>query len=294
MPEGVGLFADLREVTPMNPESRFLTHPLRDVNAWVNYFCNAEIPVLNCTAQRIDEMAIDEDSADINLLADTINDDPLMTLSLLRHVASQRRGHRGSAPETVLEALVLIGVCPLFRAFAHSATVQDWLAESPEALDGLSHVIVQGYRAARFAQGFAAHRSDPDASVIHEVALLHHVVEMLFWVHAPQLALEIIRRQAAQPGLRTIQAQKEVLGIDFRELRLALMKEWKLPELLVQLVDDARADNSQVRSVLLAVRLARHTTHGWDHPALADDIRDISELLHLGIDPTRRLLQQLA
>lgn len=278
----------------MNPESRFLTHPLRDVNAWVNYFRNAEIPVLSYTAQRIDEMAADEDSADVNVLADTINDDPLMTLRLLRHVSNLRKGNRGSAPETVLEALVLIGVCPLFRAFEHMPSVQDWLADWPEALDGLSHVIAQGYRAARFAQGFAAHRSDPDASVIHEVALLHHVVEMLFWCHAPALALEIVRRQAAQPGLRTIQAQKEVLGIDFRELRLALMKEWKLPELLVQLVDDGRSSNSQVQSVLLAVRLARHTTHGWDHPALNDDIRDVSELLHLGIEPTRRLLPQLA
>ncbi len=278
----------------MNAESRFLTRPLRDVNAWVRFFCNAEIPVLASTAQCIDEMATDEDSADVNVLADTINEDPLMTLSLLRHVARQRRGHQVSAPETVLEALVLIGVCPLFRAFGHLPTVQDWLADSPEALDGLSHVIAQGYRAARFAQGFAAHRSDPDASVIHEVALLHHVVEMLFWLHAPQLALEIIQRQAAQPGLRTIQAQKDVLGIDFRELRLALMREWKLPELLVQLVDDGRASNAQVQSVLLAVRLARHTTHGWDHPALNDDIRDIAELLHLGIEPTRRLLPQLA
>lgn len=278
----------------MNAESRFLTRPLRDVNAWVRFFCDAEIPVLASTAQCIDEMATDEDSADVNVLADTINEDPLMTLSLLRHVASQRRGHQVSAPETVLEALVLIGVCPLFRTFGHLPTVQDWLSDSPEALDGLNHVIAQGDRAARFAQGFAAHRSDPDASVIHEVALLHHVVEMLFWLHAPQLALEIIQRQAAQPGLRTIQAQKEVLGIDFRELRLALMREWKLPELLVQLVDDGRASNAQVQSVLLAVRLARHTTHGWDHPALNDDIRDIAELLHLGIEPTRRLLPQLA
>ncbi|MDL2337542.1 MAG: HDOD domain-containing protein [Pseudomonadota bacterium] len=278
----------------MKPEPQFLLQPLRDVDAWVRHFRDAEIPVLSYTAQQIDELALDEDSADVNVLADTINDDPLMTLRLLRHVGSQRRGNQVSAPETVLEALVLIGVCPLFRNFGQMPTVQDWLSDSPEALEGLSHVIVQGHRAASFAQGFAAHRSDPDASVIHEVALLHHFVEMLFWLHAPKLALEIIQRQAAQPGLRTLQAQKEILGIDFRELRLALMKEWRLPELLVQLVDDKQARSPQVRSVLLAVRLARHTTHGWEHPALDDDIRDISELLHLGIEPTRRLLPQLA
>ncbi|MCK7495915.1 MAG: hypothetical protein MZW92_36870 [Comamonadaceae bacterium] len=36
--------------------------------------------------------------------------------------------------------------------------------------------------------------------------------------------------------------------------------------------------------------LARHSAAGWDNAALPDDVRDIAELLHLGEEPTRRLL----
>ena len=35
-----------------------------------------------------------------------------------------------------------------------------------------------------------------------------------------------------------------------------------------------------MRIVVLAVRLARHTMHGWDNPALPDDIEDIAKLLN--------------
>jgi hypothetical protein len=35
-----------------------------------------------------------------------------------------------------------------------------------------------------------------------------------------------------------------------------------------------------VRNVVLAVRLARHSMHGWDNPAIPDDINDIALLLN--------------
>jgi hypothetical protein len=58
------------------------------------------------------------------------------------------------------------------------------------------------------------------------------------------------------------------------------MKLWHLPELLVRISDSRHAEQSIVRNVVLAVRLARHTTHGWDNPALPDDIEDIAKLLN--------------
>jgi len=58
----------------------------------------------------------------------------------------------------------------------------------------------------------------------------------------------------------------------------------------VRITDDSLAENSQVRNVLLAIRVARHTMHGWDNAALPDDLRDVAALLQLGIEPTRQLL----
>jgi HD-like signal output (HDOD) protein len=154
-------------------------------------------------------------------------------------------------------------------------------------------VLQRSRRAARFALGFAAHRLDPDAEVIHEAALLHDFAELLLWCHAPALALQVAQRQRRDPTLRSAVAQREVLGIELGELQQALMKAWRLPALLVQLDDDQHAERSQVRNVLLAVRVARHTAHGWDNAALADDIADIGALLQLGPQPTLGLLRDI-
>ena len=71
------------------------------------------------------------------------------------------------------------------------------------------------------------------------------------------------------------------------------MRAWHLPELLVQINDERHAETAQVRNVLLAVRLARHTARGWDNAALSDDVRDIAALLNLGEVPTLHLLREI-
>jgi hypothetical protein len=48
--------------------------------------------------------------------------------------------------------------------------------------------------------------------------------------------------------------------------------------------DPEEAFNPQVRTVALAIRLARHSAEGWDDPALPDDYTDISVLLRLSVD----------
>jgi hypothetical protein len=54
--------------------------------------------------------------------------------------------------------------------------------------------------------------------------------------------------------------------------------------------DERHAHTAQVRHVLLAVRVARHSTAGWDNAALPDDIEDIGAPLQLGPAPTFKLL----
>ena len=275
----------------MTAATAHLTQPLPNLDAWVRHFCAAEIPVLADTAETLLALAANEDAVDAHLLADTISADPLMTLRLLAHVSTNAR--RTTDVETVTGALVLLGISPFFRAFPSLATVEDQLQTQPEALQGLQAVLARAHRGANFALGFAVHRMDHDAPVIHEAALLHDFAEMLLWCHAPALALEIAQQQRTDADLRSAAAQRAVLGIELADLQQALMKAWRLPELLIQLGDGRHADSPPVRNVLLAVRLARHTARGWDNAALPDDVRDVGELLHLGSEPTLKLLHQI-
>ncbi len=272
---------------------RPITQALPDLCAWTAYCLATPTPVLADTAETLESLRANEDAVDAHLLAGSIGNDPLMTLKLLAHVASVRSTRCTSDPETVTAALVLLGIAPFFRAFGLQPTVDARLSRQPAALHGLQCVVRRAHRASAFALAFAVHRMDHDAAVIHAAALLHDFAEMLLWLYAPPLALRIAERQRADPALRSAAVQRELLNIELADLQHALMRAWHLPELLVQISDERHVDTAQVRNVLLAVRVARHSAAGWDNPALADDVRDIGGLLNLGEAPTLRLLQQI-
>ena len=271
-----------------------LARPLPNLAAWLAHFRTAPIPVLPGTAAALRELAEHQDAVDAHLLAETIGADPLMTLKLLAHVGSRSR--RETDVETVVGALVLIGIGPFFRQFGELVTIDEALADAPEsaaARAGLDAVLARAHRAARFALGFAAHRLDPDAAVIHEAALLHSFAELLLWCHAPALALQIARRQRGDPTLRSALAQQAVLGIELADLQQSLMRTWRLPELLIRIADEHHTEHATVRNVLLAVRLARHTANGWDNAALPDDIADIAALLNLSHGAALQLVRDV-
>jgi len=270
-----------------------LTQPLPDLPAWTARLRSLEIPVFAGTAAAIEDLRRIEDTVDANLIGETVSQDPLMTLRVLIHAAANRPARRLTDPETVTAAVVMMGIGPFFRDFGPLATVEERLHDRPQALQGLHEVLRRAWRAANFALGFAVHRMDPDAAVIQHAALLHDFAEMLLWCHAPDLASAIARAQRADPTLRSTVAQKQVLNVKLVDLQQALMRAWTLPEMLQRITDDRHAAHASARSVMLAIRLARHTMQGWDNAAVPDDVRDIAGLLNLSEATTRQVLLDL-
>ena len=122
---------------------------------------------------------------------------------------------------------------------------------------------------------------------------MHEFADVLLWCHAPRLQLQIQAFQRAEPGLRSAVAQQRVLHVEVADLQAALMRTWRLPELLTQMGDDIHAENANVRSIELGARLARHTAQGWEDPAVPDDIAAIAELLNLSIAAAWDLVQDI-
>lgn len=264
-----------------------------NLDGWIDAIRDAEIPVLARTAAAIDALRADEDEVAPRDIAAVILEDPLMTLKVFAIVSRERPESRVTDTETVTASLLMMGVSRFFRSVAHQGRVEDRLAVVPGALDGLHRVLRRSHRAARFAIGFAMHRLDTDAEVIEEAALLHDFAEALLWCHAPTLALEIARRQAADPTLRSVQAQREVLNVTLGELEQALMQAWRLPELLRRLTDDRPSGEPRVRNVMLATALARHSQNGWGNPALPDDIAALGKLLNLSPGAVGSMIRSL-
>lgn len=278
----------------MSDTERFLTQPPANLAGWVDLFDPAELPVLAYTSASLEELRDHEDAVDARMLAEIVAADPLMTIKVLSLVARLRRGREGSETETVTEALVMLGIPPFFHHFGKQPTVEAALEGQPAALSGFQRVLERSRRAARFAIGFAVHRMDHDAGVIHEAALLHDFTELLLWLRAPALALQIDTRQRIDPTLRSSVIQKELLNIELVDLEHALMQRWRLPSLLIEITDDhASQPTVQMRNVMLAVRVARHTADGWDNAAVPDDVADVARLLNMSLEPAQRLLRDI-
>lgn len=278
-----------------------LNQALPNLAAWTKYLRDAPIAILPTTVEELGLLrSVEEEkgTVDAQTLSRSIAGDPLMTLRVLIECERRRRPGGSSQAETVTAAIVLMGIAPFFRVFADPPNVLDWLnGQSQAVMMGLQRVLRRSRRAANFALAFAVHRMDDDAEVLQEAALIHDFCEMLMWLHAPALALRIHQAQRDDPHLRSTQIQREVLNIEIQDLAQSLMHLWHLPELLVRVSDDKHADHPQVRTVMLAMRIARHTQDGWNtpgaHAALPDDLAEISALLNLSISAAHHKLLEV-
>ena len=270
-----------------------LTKAPAALHTWSDHFAGAPIPVLAQTAEALAALAPQQEEVTVSKLAPLVLADPLMTVKLLAHVAQRRSARSLTGSETVSQALLMMGVQPFFAAFASQPTIESQLADWPAALAGIRRVLDRSHRAALFALAFAVHRKDPDAEIIHEAALMHDFAEALLWCHAPALALAVEQLRQDDPTLTSARAQRLALNIELCDLEQSLLRTWRLPDLLVRITDDRQAGDPQARTVVLALRIARHSAAGWDIPAVSQDLRAAADLLGLSSEAVREKVMRL-
>jgi HD-like signal output (HDOD) protein len=258
-----------------------IDRPFSDLDAWVAYLSEANLPVLRHTRAELDALRGNAERVNARLLANAVMRDPLLTLRVLAYIEERRRKSQNADITTIERALMMIGIEPFFRDFENLPLVEEELKTYPRALLGLLKVTNRSRKAALLAREWGVIRHDLDVDEITVAALLHDTAEMLMWCFAPTLALQVKEMQMHDRSLRSSSAQLAVYGIKMNDLHLKLARAWHLPELLTTLMDHSNADNPRVKNVSLAVDLARHSANGWDDPALPDDFHAIEELLHI-------------
>ncbi|MCL2160885.1 MAG: HDOD domain-containing protein [Betaproteobacteria bacterium] len=258
-----------------------LSHALPSVESYVHFFSEQPIPVLRRTANAFADLARNIEDVTRHDIASTVQADPLMTMRLLSHIEAHRDNTQNHDIVTVRNAVIMMGIIPFFEAFSDMPTVEDALASRPQALLGLLRVVSRASKAARYARDWAVIRRDLDVNEITIAALLYEAPEMICWINAPDLIQRVFDMQRADRELRSTAAQREVFGITTRELQFGLIRAWRLPKLLVQLLDATQVNNPRVLNITLAVDLSRHAAHGWDNNALPNDISKILALLHI-------------
>ncbi|SDG84887.1 HDOD domain-containing protein [Propionivibrio dicarboxylicus] len=258
-----------------------LDQPLPDLDAWIAFFSEAELPILRQTGRRLEEAQVDIDKLNGRDIATIVLQDPLMAVRVLSYIQplSSKRLH--SDITNIGNAIMMQGVYPFFANIGTPPTIETMLRAEPQALLGVLQVIRRAQRASRYAHDWAFDRHDMNIDEVTLAALLHDLPETLLWCFAPKLAMAIRDQQQADPKLRSAMAQEKVLGIRLVDMLLALCDVWHLPNLLRTLMDDNNAHIPRVQNVTLAVNLARHSVNGWENQGLHEDFAGIEKLMRL-------------
>lgn len=261
------------------------------LESWLAFLGQAEIPVLRQTARELERQRADEAQLNTRDVAEAVDDDPLLTAKLLRYLQTHKHRHQSYELVDVKQTLLMLGLETFFREVPAAPFVEDQLKDHRTALVQLLHTVRRAQRAAYYAYDWAVRLHDLHAEEVYVSALLGHLSEMLMWCFNPGPMLEIARRQAADPTLRSADVQQQVLGFRGIELQHRLVLAWRLPELLANMTDPALANTQRVKNVRLASNLARHSANGWDNAALPDDYREIGELLRMTPDQVMAVIR---
>lgn len=276
------------ENQPASAPMATVASPFDDLQGWVEFYRQADLPVLRHTAHKIDELRQNEDNVNGRVLSGVILHDPLMALRVLAFIEARRGKQQQTDITTIERALMMIGIGPFFETFQNLPLVEDQLKGHPKALLGLLKVIARSRKAVFWARDWAVLRHDLNVDEILVATLLHDFAEILMWCFAPSLATQVKERQMQNHALRSIDIQAETYRVPLYEVKLALAHEWHLPELLIALMDPGNAKHPRFLNVMLAVNLARHSANGWDDAALPDDYSAIGELVHLNHETVRK------
>lgn len=254
------------------------------LNEWVVRLSKSELPVLKHTARDLTALREDEDKLSAHAIAHAIERDPVMTVKLLRYLQSHKHRAQTSDVVQVEQALLMLGMEPFFKHVAPQPLIEDLLKTHPVALPPLLRMVHRAHRASEYAFDWAVYQHDLHFEEVRVAALLHDIAEILMWCFAPDSMLKIRDIQLNDKALRSHDVQQQVLGFTLGELQKELAVRWGLPELLITLMNGTSAHTPRVRTVTLAINLARHSANGWDDAALPDDYKALGELLHLPFD----------
>ena len=251
---------------------------------WVALLTHADLPVLKQTARDLAALREDDKRLNANSVAAIISRDPLMTVKLLRYLQQHKRKTQTTEVVQVEQALLMLGIEPLFNKVPPKPLVEEIVKTHLAALPHLLRVVHRSHRASEYAKDWAVYLRNLHFEEVRVAALLRDIADILMWCYAPQQMLEIRAIQLKDKTLRSRSVQEQVLGFALVDLQRELALQWGLPELLLHLMNSSLADQPRVRNVVLAVNLARHSANGWDDAALPDDYQGIAELLRMPVE----------
>ena len=258
------------------------------LEAWVERLNDAELLAMAGVVADLLKLS-DPDESSIQQLAVVLLRDASLTSKVLRVACSSYYNPAQEPIKSISRAIVLIGFDSV-RLISMSVTLIDsLLARAPR--EQLRELLARSFHAAVQARNVAEYVLSQRKEEVFIAALLHSLGELAFWSCGGEQVDEVAE-QMAEPGANLAEVVHEVLGTDFRQLTMALVKRWNLDETILLAQNPINKADPVARVVTLGVQISQMALSGWHTPEMAGLIEQVADLTKL--DAQEAMAQVLA
>lgn len=244
------------------------------IDQWVEFLKDKEIPVLPRTHVLMTVLAEQGSEFSENVsakeLAGYVYADPYLSLKLLRSAERRRSQRLGQETTTALAAVLQTGFDGLIQVVLNSSL-------SDDSHQGCNDCEFRAMMAASIGRGWAMLRADVSPDEVALAALLSESGELLLWHFAPELPLKAHAAQAGGHAPSALQAQQDTVGFSFRQLTLALVQAWQLPNIIALLIRGT--DTPRANIARLAFDMAHHIVTDERNPAVMTTLTALKALM---------------
>ena len=181
-------------------------------------------------ALRVNQL-INDDTADMESVAQAITQDPALAAKLLKMANSSFYGFRGEIA-TVKKAIQVLGLAPVRTLVLGSASTE-LASQLPNDLVSLENFWPQAIQCSIAARHLASCQRGVDREALFMAGLLHNIGLLVLFNQKPEASLEAQEAFLYGPeGRRREEAEQELLGYHQAHVGAALMKCWDFPAVL--------------------------------------------------------------
>ncbi len=260
------------------------------LDSWVKRLEERQMPAFARVARSLTGVS-EHGAGSATDMARVILKDATLTARVLKIANSIMYSPAGKRINTVTRAIVVLGFNAV-RGLALSVSLIESLAEARQR-ERVSREMARAFHAAVQARDIAERRGDESPEEVFIAALLHNLGRIAFWSFAAEQADEL-EAALAEDGAVPEQAEREVLGFEFKDLSLGLSRAWRLSGLLEEVLENEPNAGPRVTSVVVAHELAAAVEQGWDSVEVKDVVQELCGLLRLAPESAKQVVQENA
>lgn len=260
------------------------------LDGWVTRIGDQFVPVLDHSINRLCELCAQEEPP-IGELITVVEQDPGLTVHLLRTCNSASQGRLRTEITSVQQALMMMGTDKVSHLPDDLPAVNKTL--EGRARNRLLKTFNRAYHAARQATDWAGQRRDMTAAEVFAATQLHFLGEMMLSMFCPE-KLDQVDEIYREKHIASEEAQYLVLGFTLDQLTLELATKWKLPSLVIEALQSENAQYPRAFGIMLAVQLARGAIIDWYGEKTLRIQKQAAEWLDIEVDELVANTHQLA